>query len=79
MKSADWLGEMFERIDAKDVDGFVEYFAEDAQFRFGNAPAVSGVEAIGKAVGEFFATIKGMKHTIRQTWEHPDAVIWKAR
>ncbi len=36
MKSADWLGKMFERIDAKDLDGFVEYFAEDAQFRFGH-------------------------------------------
>ena len=40
-----------------------------------NDSSVDG-RAVGRgAVAGFFASVKGMKHVLLGTWEHPDAVI----
>lgn len=33
-----WLTNVYEVVDAKDTDGYVNFFAENCKFRFGNAP-----------------------------------------
>lgn len=57
-------GGMFAAIDAADADAFVGYLTEDAVFRFGSAPPVSGRAAIHEAVSAFFSSIAGCRHTI---------------
>lgn len=44
-----WWGRLLAVIDARDADGFVAFLTPDAEFRFGNAPAVHGREAICNA------------------------------
>jgi ketosteroid isomerase-like protein len=51
-------------IDAMDVDGFVAHLAEDVRFRFGNGAPVIGRRAVRNAVGDFFTTIRGLRHEL---------------
>jgi hypothetical protein len=66
---SNWVGEMFGAVDMMSPDRFVSYLTEDAIFKFGNGPAVTGRANIEKAVGDFFASIKGLRHKILNTWE----------
>jgi hypothetical protein len=45
-----WWERLFVTIDAREADGFVAALAANAEFRFGNAPAVRGREAIRTTV-----------------------------
>ncbi len=71
----EWLKELFDAIDRKDVDGFVSFFAEDACFRFANASSVSKKKNIHRAVSSFFSQIKGLKHHILEVWGDDNIVI----
>ena len=67
--SADTLPEgfvdrLFAAIDRKDVVAFAEFLTEDATFRFGSAPPVTGRAAVQSAVAAFFASIDGLSHSI---------------
>jgi ketosteroid isomerase-like protein len=70
-----WWERLFAVIDARDVDGFVAALSLDAEFRFGNAPAVRGREAIRAAVAGFFAAIAGCRHRCRHTWNGPGSAV----
>jgi hypothetical protein len=54
---------------------FLGFFEEDAQFWFGSAPAVMGKDAIRDAVDGFFASIKGLRHEILETWFDAGTII----
>ena len=55
---------LFAAIDANDAAAFVAYLTDNAVFRFGSAPPVSGRAAIEGAVGGFFDTIDGCSHRV---------------
>ena len=61
---ANWVEDLFNCIDRRDAAGFTAFLAEDASFRFGNAPAVVGRDAIKAAVTGFFAAIAGLSHRV---------------
>ena len=63
-----WWLRLLATIDARDADGFVLALTEDAEFRFGNAPAVRGREAVRAAVAGFFAAIAACRHRLIDTW-----------
>jgi ketosteroid isomerase-like protein len=69
-----WWGRLFAVIDARDAAGFLNFLTPDAQFRFGNAPTITGSEAIGTAVEGFFAAIASCRHQLLRTWNGPEAV-----
>ena len=69
------LEDMFAAIDAKDSDGFVAYLTDDAIFRFGSAPAVTGRVAIRDAVDGFFESIAGSKHELGMTMREGDTLV----
>ncbi len=75
MSQPAWLGPLFEAIDAKDAEAFVSFLTDDAVFRFGNAAPACGKAAVREAVAAFFAGIAGLRHTLRESWAHPDAVV----
>lgn len=58
-----------------DTEAFLGFLEDDARFRFGNAPAVIGKEAIRDTIDGFFASIRGLKHSIVETWFQGQAVI----
>jgi hypothetical protein len=69
------LTQVFADIDSFDPDKFVTHLTPDARFRFGNAEPVTGRAAIRDAVAGFFATIGGLTHHIRSTWQDGDVAI----
>lgn len=70
----DWIDELFAAVDAKDVDRFAGFLADDCAFVFANAPAVTGRAAVRDAVAAFFASIRGLAHEVRGTATDGDAV-----
>ena len=58
------LEALFTAIDAKDAAGFAEFLTENASFRFGSAPAVTGRADIIEAVSAFFASLARVSHKI---------------
>lgn len=79
MGDAAWVRRVFDSVDAKDSEAFLSFFEDDAQFRFGSAPAVAGKEAIRNVVDGFFASIRGLRHEILETWLHAETVICQGR
>lgn len=75
MDNTAFVRRVFDSVDGKDTKGFLSFFDKDAQFRFGSAPAVTGKEAIGEAVDDFFTSIKGLRHEILETWSDAGTVI----
>jgi uncharacterized protein (TIGR02246 family) len=75
MSQPAWLEKLFKTIDAKDAEGFAGFLTEDAIFRFGNGAPSRGKGAVREAVAGFFASVKGLKHTIRESWTHPDTIV----
>jgi hypothetical protein len=73
--SDDFSTRMFAVADALDVDNYVSFLARDVYFRFGNAEPIIGRAAVREAVGAFFTTIKGLKHTIDQEWDDGNVIL----
>ena len=71
----DWVNNLFAATDLMDADGFVSFLSEDANFRFGNAPIVSGKENIRNTVSAFFSNLQGLRHNILGIWRQGDTVI----
>lgn len=69
IERSDWWQRLIGRIDTKDTGGFVEFLADDAEFRFGNAEPIHGRDAIAAAVEGFFGSIKESRHRIERTWD----------
>ena len=69
------MKELFTTVDAMDAVGFSKYFTEDARFRFGNAPTLTGREAIASSITDFFGALQGLRHEILDVWEVDDTVL----
>jgi len=63
-----WWQRVFAVVDSGDATRFVGLLTEDAQFRFGNAPAIVGHAAIQAAAAAFFAAIASSEHRVLGTW-----------
>lgn len=69
-----WLRELYRQVDAADLDGYLERYADDAELRFGSAPAVRGKAAVREALGRGHAA-QAMEHTFRNVWEVGDTAV----
>ena len=72
---ADRLPSLFAAIDAKDTDAFLASLTEDATFRFGSGPLLSGHAAIREGVDAFFASIRGSKHLLKNVLEKESTLV----
>ena len=70
-----WMASLFASIDRMDAAAFAGHLAPEARFAFGNAPPVTGREAIGQAVAGFFAALGGLRHAIERHWSCGDTLI----
>ncbi len=71
----DWLVKLFDSIDKMDADRFVSFLAEEASFKFANAPAVKGRKNIYDSVSQFFSAISGLHHSVKEVWEFGEVII----
>jgi hypothetical protein len=69
------INELFSSIDEKNVEKFSSFLSENCSFRFGNMPAVDGVDGISQFVGGFFDSIKSVKHDIIDSWDIPGGAV----
>jgi ketosteroid isomerase-like protein len=72
--AAGWA-RLFTAIDARDAGAFADFIVEDGEFRFGNAPPVTGRAAIREAVAGFFAAIGGCRHRLLASWTGPESAV----
>lgn len=75
MKNPDWVVQMFQAIDRRDTETFLEFLSDDVLFRFGNAPPVSGKAKVADALGALFGSIKALQHTLNETWQLPGVAV----
>ena len=63
-----WCERVLAVVDAGDAADFVDLLTPDAQFRFGNSPAIIGADAIRSVVAGFFAAIASSRHELLDVW-----------
>jgi ketosteroid isomerase-like protein len=73
-----WLDDLYEKIDAKDLDAFLAALSDDVVVVFGNNPPAVGKEQVGAAIGGFFGTIASMSHNFRNVFVDGDTTLLEA-
>ena len=71
------INSLFKVIDEMDCEKFAAFLHENGEFKFGNAATVKGRNEIKKAVSQFFSSIHGLRHSIRQVWNVDNSIIVK--
>ena len=69
------IKELFRTIDDKDPVKLSSFLSPDCTFRFGNLPAVAGVEVIQDFVAGFFDSIESLSHEIEDSWNIPGGLV----
>jgi ketosteroid isomerase-like protein len=75
LEDASWIERLFNSVDGMDTETFLGFLEDDAIFRFGSEQAVTGKEAIRETIESFFASIKGLRHEILESWFEGETVI----
>jgi ketosteroid isomerase-like protein len=70
-----WWERLFAVVDAGDAAAFIDLLTPDARFRFGNAPAIVGSDAIRSAVAGFFAAIASSRHELLDIWNGASTAV----
>jgi len=60
----------YEAVDAMDLETFKSMHSRNAKVTFGNFPAAEGPDQIAGAIGQFWSTIRGLKHEFINRWDH---------
>jgi len=60
------FGKLFASIDAMDTESFLSFIGEDATFRFGSSPPVTGHAEIRAAVENFFSMFSALEHELHR-------------
>lgn len=58
----EWVGEFFRAADTVKIDNLAAWFADDIDLRFANNPPIRDKQTAVAVMGEFYASIAGMKH-----------------
>lgn len=75
--TTDTVVEMLQTLDRGNVEGYVNYFAEDAKFRFGNYEPVFGRKQIAATCKSVLETIAGLRHDVLARWDVGDVTVLK--
>ena len=67
--------DLFADIDSMEPDRFAAHLADDVSFRFGNADAVHGRDAVRDVWAGFCETVDGVSHEIVEQFESGEATI----
>jgi len=67
--------DLFADIDSMEPDRFAAHLADDVSFRFCNAEAVHGRDAVRDVWAGFCETVDGVSHEIVEQFESGDATI----
>ena len=71
----EWVEDLYEALDAKDVDAFVAKLTPGAEVRFANGEPVEGRVAVRDAYTEFFRSIDSVSHAFTSQLRVDDTLI----
>lgn len=71
----DLIASYYKTVDSMDLDAFKAMHSDNAKVIFANFPAAEGPEQIAGAIGQFWSTIDGLKHTFVNRWDHADETV----
>ena len=74
MSVPEWVVDMYREVDAGNLDGYIDDFAEDASLRFGSGPLIEGKSAVREALAHGHRA-HGMRHQISGAWEVGETTI----
>jgi CheY-specific phosphatase CheX len=63
------IADLFRSVDDKNAEEMASFLDQSCLFRFGNLPAVTGVEEIRNFVSGFFDSIHSLKHECVEVWD----------
>jgi limonene-1,2-epoxide hydrolase len=69
------FGKLFASIDAMDTESFLSFIDEDATFRFGSSPPVTGRDGIGASVNNFFSMFAALRHDLMRVVADGNTVV----
>ena len=70
-----WIERLFAALDAQDVPAWMGFLSEDATFRYGSLPPISGRPSIEAFVTAFLGGIRGFSHRLINVWTPPGSAI----
>ena len=73
------LNALFDAIDARDAQAFVNFLAPDVEFVFSNAPPLYGRAQVETAIAGFFASLAGLHHVLTEHWLCGDNLIMQGQ
>lgn len=65
-------------LDAKDIDAYATYLAEDVSIQFGNAPAVEGKAAVVEMLSGYWQSFKSIEHDLVNIYGTDDTYVLEA-
>jgi Domain of unknown function (DUF1857)/SnoaL-like domain len=65
----------YDAVDSMDLEAFKAMHSKNARVIFANFPAAEGPDQIAGAIGHFWSTIDGLKHTFVNRWDNPEESI----
>ncbi len=65
-------------LDAKDIDAYAEFLADNVSIEFGNAPAVTGKKAVVEMLGGYWQSFKSIEHDLTNIYGSDDAYVLEA-
>jgi hypothetical protein len=65
----------YDAVDSMNLEAFKAMHSDNARVIFANFPAAEGPDQIAGAIGQFWSTIDGLKHTFVNRWDNPDESI----
>jgi hypothetical protein len=68
----------YETVDSMNLEAFKAMHSNNARVTFANYPAAVGPDQIAGAIGHFWSTIGGLKHTFVNRWDNPEESILEA-
>jgi hypothetical protein len=77
MKSSrdDLIKRYYAAVDAMDIDTFKSMHGPNSRVIFANFPPAEGPDQIAAAIGEFWSSLRGLKHKFINRWDHPGETI----
>ena len=71
----DLIKRYYAAVDAMDIDTFKSMHGPNSRVIFANFPPAEGPDQIAGAIGEFWSSLRGLKHKFINRWDHPGETI----
>ena len=75
MAAEAWIRDYYKHLDVKDIDAGMEYWAPEAELRFGSAEAVFGEHAVRASLVAMVNSVASATHRPLDFWELPDGLV----